>query len=350
MKKWIKMLLVLVLTLALVVSGYAIYVFTSSTRLPDRLQLDINGQAKQSLVTGKSYTIVTNNVGFGAYSASYSFFMDGGRYSRAYSKEEVIKNIHQASQQTKDADIQLFQEVDIDGTRSWHVNEAKQLSQTRKSMTRVFAQNYDSPYLFYPLNEPHGKNKSGMLTFSNFPIQSALRRSLPIDQGLSRILDLDRCYVKMVLPVHSGQSLVIYNVHLSAYSQESSTAVKQLRMLYQDMRKEKQAGHYVIAGGDFNKDLLESSAKVFGQHWKVEDNQWAKPLDKSQIPAGFKLWADDRHPSCRNASEPYSKKNMVLTVDGFIVSDNIEVEEVKTKDVGFAYSDHQPVTLTFELK
>ena len=37
-----------------------------------------------------------------------------------------------------------------------------------------------------------------------------------------------------------------------------------------------------------------------------------------------------------------------LTVDGFIVSDNV-VATSHNVDAGFSYSDHNPVTLTFEL-
>ena len=37
-----------------------------------------------------------------------------------------------------------------------------------------------------------------------------------------------------------------------------------------------------------------------------------------------------------------------VTVDGFIVSDNVSATAVNV-DAGFAYSDHNPVLLTFEL-
>ena len=37
-------------------------------------------------------------------------------------------------------------------------------------------------------------------------------------------------------------------------------------------------------------------------------------------------------------------------IDGFIVSDNIEVETLKTLDRGFVNSDHNPVYMTFTLK
>ena len=37
----------------------------------------------------------------------------------------------------------------------------------------------------------------------------------------------------------------------------------------------------------------------------------------------------------------------MLTVDGFMVSGNVEVESSKVLDIGFAYSDHNPVEMVF---
>ena len=114
--------------------------------------------------------------------------MDGGKESRARSKDAVIENVSSYAEAVAqlNPDFMLFQEVDIDGTRSYHVDERKLLlSQTlstdNTSRNYTFAQNYDSPYLFYPILEPHGKNKSGMLTVSNMKITESIRRSLPIE-------------------------------------------------------------------------------------------------------------------------------------------------------------------------
>lgn len=57
--------------------------------------------------------------------------------------------------QQVDPDFALLQEVDTDSTRSYHVDEAALLRQALPDRASVFAQNYDSPYLFWPLTEPH---------------------------------------------------------------------------------------------------------------------------------------------------------------------------------------------------
>ena len=307
----------------------------------------------------KSYRITSGNIGFGAYSDDYSFFMDGGKESRARSKDAVIENVSSYAEAVAqlNPDFMLFQEVDIDGTRSYHVDERKLLlSQTlstdNTSRNYTFAQNYDSPYLFYPILEPHGKNKSGMLTVSNMKITESIRRSLPIEDGFMKLLDLDRCYSVNRIPTENGKELVLYNLHLSAYTSDPSTADNQLRMLFEDMKEEYDAGNYIVAGGDFNKDLLGNSAEIFGRK-ELEDN-WAKPISEELIPDFMQLIApfDEKNPvpSCRNADQPYSESDFVVTVDGFLVSDNVTVEDALVLDTGFKWSDHNPVYMDFILE
>ena len=54
-------------------------------------------------------------------------------------------------------------------------------------------------------------------------------------------------------------------------------------------------------------------------------------------------------PSCRNADGPYHEGQYVLTVDGFMVTPNVAVSAAEVIDTGFAYSDHNPVKMTFTL-
>ena len=252
-------------------------------------------------------------------------------------------------------DFALFQEVDTDGTRSWHIDETAYLSDamTGCEFDEVFAQNYDSPYLFYPLIQPHGANQSGIVTLSRHPIASAARRELPVESGFMKLLDLDRCYSVSRIPTASGKELVLYNLHLSAYTSDGAIATEQLELLCADMLAEYEAGNYCVAGGDFNKDLLGNSPEIFGVA-AGENDTWAQPIPEGTIPTGLTLVApfDETAPtaSCRTASEPYSiETTFRLTVDGFLVSDNVEVVDSAVLDAGFLYSDHNPVWMDFKL-
>ncbi|MCD7755720.1 MAG: endonuclease/exonuclease/phosphatase family protein [Firmicutes bacterium] len=342
--------------LLLAVAGYVAYVFLNYHRLEDNLWLDVeNVQAdSESAKTGEEYRIVTYNVGFGAYTPDYTFFMDGGESSWAVSEESVIDTIQGAAAlvNTLEADIILLEEIDLDATRSYHVDESFLFASAFSDYCSALAIDYDSPFLFYPFTQPHGKSLSALGTYSTLTVTSSLRRSLPISEGFSKLLDLDRCYTVTRIPAENGKELVIYTVHLSAYGNSDEVREGQKKMLQEDMAQEVAAGNYVICGGDFNHDLLAAE--------DVTDVQsWAYPYPRSYLPEGMSFCLDllsqealdALAPTARNADIPYDpEESLLLTVDGFIISDNIEMVDYITVDTQFTYSDHNPVLLTFRLK
>ena len=357
--KPLNILLCLLLALILAVGGYVAYVFLSWYRVEDNQALEVRtihdyGQ-ERTLETGTQYRAVSYNIGFGAYSDDYSFFMDGGRESRARSAQAVVENVSGAvsAVQELDPDFLLLQEVDVDGTRSYHQDEWALVCSLTAYLHGTFAQNYDSPYLFWPLLEPHGANRAGQAAFSKYPIASALRRQLPIESGPMKLVDLDRCYSLQRIPLSgTDRELVLYNLHLSAYTSDGTIAEEQLELLFQDMLSEYEKGNCAVAGGDFNKDLLGNSSEIFGV--SGPDYTWAQPIPPELVPEGLSVIAplDDAAPvpSCRNADRPYGPDSYVVTVDGFIVSANVEVEEAGVWDTGFRWSDHNPVYLDFTLR
>ena len=246
-----------------------------------------------------------------------------------------------------------MQEVDIGSTRTYQLDEREPLYAALSDKCSVFAQNYDSPYLMYPLNAPHGASRSGLLTFSRAAITAAERVELPVEGGFMKLLDLDRCYSVSRIPAEGGRELVLYDLHLSAYTSDGSIATEQLELLLADMQAEYEAGNWCVAGGDFNKDLLGDSSVYFGE--ADQEYSWAQPIPESvfdgvDITLVAPLDEDDPVPSCRNADGPYHQGQYVLTVDGFLVSANVEVQESLVIETGFAYSDHEPVEMTFVLK
>ena len=380
----LRIVLIVLAVILAVVGSYVIYVFTSYHRLPDNLELTpepdplmydtmnrlpperINVEPGQ-----KTYTIMTYNIGFGAYTSDYSFFMDGGKYSWARSKDGLNQNLVDMSSAIRsyDPDFLLLQEVDEDGTRTYHVNEVNYMCALLDYFQHVYAQNFDSPFLFWPLWQPHGANKSGLLTLSSAYISSALRRSLPVSNSVTKIVDLDRCYSITRIPLGDPtplpldpaekttdpdtKELVLINVHLSAYS-TGSVREKQLEMLYGDLQKEYDKGNYVICGGDFNHNLRG------GDDDKAPS--WAQPFPMETLPDGFHFGflKDENgksdpevnidHNSCRDANEPYNPDTtFTVLADGFLVSDNIEVTYYESVDTQYTYSDHDPVLMEFRL-
>ena len=356
MKKLLEALLCVILAVVIVAAAYLAYCLIAFHRIPDNSNLGVNGQAsKQTVSAGQEYKMLSWNIGFGAYEDDYGFFMDGGTQSWAWSKERLDANLKNIAAYIKDhpADFYYIPEVDIGSTRSYKFDEREYLTEVLTGCSYTFAQNYDSPFLMYPLTQPHGKCRAGLMVFSEYTIDSAVRKSLPIESGLTKFLDLDRCFSVNRIPVDNGKELVLINFHLSAYTSDGTIATEQLHIVLDYMQEEYKKGNYCIAGGDFNKDILGDSSVYFGK--SDIEYTWAQPIpegtfDNYNVTLEAPLDKASPVPSSRNADGPYHQGQYVLTIDGFMVTDNVKVTGSKVIDTQFKYSDHNPVYMTFTLQ
>ncbi|EOL42341.1 hypothetical protein [Enterococcus phoeniculicola] len=354
MKKLMRYLLMFIIALVLVVIGYVSYVYLSYARVDDAISLPVKESVTEEIRPNHPYVITTFNIGYASYSPDYSFFMDGGRYSRGFSEEAIQNNLKGIIETTQalQPDFAFFQEVDEKATRSYGVNEVKKLTDAFDGYASVYGQNYDSSYLFYPLTEPIGKSKSGLVTLSKGKIDDSMRYSLPIETNFNKFFDLDRAFTVSNVPVSNGHHLTLINVHLSAYTKDPAIQKAQIKKLGDEMEKQYQSGNYVIVGGDYNHALLENSDAIF-QNTET-DFSWNQPFPKSELPKGFSVaekgLAKAAIPSVRNLDEPYKKgQTFISLIDGFILSDNISIQELSVVDKAFQYSDHNPVRLQFQL-
>ena len=280
--------------------------------------------------------------------------MDGGVESWAASPESVTTCVNDAADTVAalNPDFVLFQEVDFDSTRSYHINEQALLREKYAAMAEVDAVNYHSAFLMYPFSQPHGSSNSSLVTFSSVGITGAVRRSLPISTGFSKFLDLDRCYTVSRVPTENGRELVLYNVHLSAYGGSDEIRAAQMNMLFGDMLGEYRQGNYVVCGGDFNHDFTGNSTQVLNGG-EMTDFGWAQPFPIEMLPEGLtrcdNYTGEVTQPTCRNCDIPYVEGNFTIIVDGFIVSDNVTVNYLENVQTGFRYSDHNPVLMRFVL-
>lgn len=359
LKVLLKVVLSLLGLVVLLAAGYMGYVVLKYKRIPDNVALaaEFNTEfnSGENVKTNKEYSVLTNNLGFGAYSYDFDFFMDGGTRSWAMSEDDVYENLNgELNKLTSlNPDFMLLQEIDTDSTRSYHINELEFINLLLPGYSYTFAYNYyDSPFFIVPLTEPHGTMNAGLATYSKYTIKEGLRRSLTIMNSFSKFFDLDRCYSITRIPTESGKELVIFNVHLSAYGSDDSVREGQTTMLFNDMLSEYDKGNYVICGGDFNHNLL------LAEDTDAEFSSWAYPFPRSSVPEHFALAMDlfgedfknNLPMSCRDCDEPYEKGHTTeYIVDGFIVSDNITVTSYDILNTGYLYSDHEPVYMTFFL-
>ena len=356
-------IIIIFLALILVVGGYVIYLQSNYYRIEDHAVLEVENNGENVLKTGDTYSVVTYNIGFGAYGPDYSFFMDtgemkdgtktSGKYGKAMSLESVETHTEGALGviEDLDADFYLLQEVDVDADRSYHVNQKDFIKTAMAGYASVFANNFHSAYLFYPFSDPHGAVQAGLLNFSRYQISEAERRSYPVDNSfITKFTDLDRCFAQMRLPVEGGQELVLINSHMSAYDEGGTIRAQQLELLNSVMSEEYAKGNYVIVGGDFNHAMGEAVAEGFPSEQKFP--AWVAVLTEDDLADGVGIVRAENElevPTCRGADSVYTKGvNYTTVVDGFLVTDNVRAT-AENVDTDFAYSDHNPVKLQFEL-
>ena len=77
-------------------------------------------------------------------------------------------------------------------------------------------------------------------------------------------------------------------------------------------------------------------------------------LETSDFPQDWQLLQDPSVPTCRANGSVYKgadkSKFQFFCIDGFIVSPNVRLSSIKTLDLDFANSDHNPVLLTVSLQ
>ena len=349
-----KTILGIITLLIVIVLAYAAYVFIAYYRLDEHTTIEVDDRSSLKATTSQDYSIVTYNVGMGIYSQDFGFFMDGGTKGKADSIKDVNFNNEGIINylQKENPDFIMIEETAEDCTCSYHVNQLQLLKDTFAKYDVAFGQNWDSPYLAVPPLKPFGKAKTGLTTLSKYNIENAERIGLPIEDKITKIVDLDRCYTKSVVSLDKDAKLILFVIHPSAYTSDGVTAYKQIEILLNDMEQEYKNGNYVIAGGDWNRDLYGDSWKYFVD--KNPDLEWTRNFDKSALPKHFSIvdCIDDNNPipSSRNADGPYNENQSQMVIDGFIISDNVVVNEAKVIDLKFLYSDHNPVYMNFWLK
>lgn len=334
-------------------------------RIKDHQALAIKHKFSQSkeLKTGATYTASTYNVGFGAYNQDFSFFMDTGKmkdgtktqgkYGKAESNAAVLQNTNGAikTMEKVKADFMLFQEIDTNSSRSYHVNQVQKMSQQFSNYEEIFANNFHSPYLLYPLNDPHGAVQSGLLSLSKYSVDQAVRRKYPVTTNfITKFTDLDRCFTVMSIPVNNGHKLILINSHMSAYDKGGKMRVKQLKLLNSVMESEYKKGNYVIVGGDFNHTFGRKMLTHFKSQQEIPD--WVSVLSSKDLAPDIRMVHaknENTVPTCRGTDMPYQKgKTYTTVIDGFLVSKNVQATS-KNINTEFAYADHNPVKLSFKL-
>lgn len=351
-KKILKIITSILVAILILAAGYVGFMIITDYKPDEQVTLEIENNKSNTLNTTDEIKLTTFNIGYGTMDDSVDFFMDGGTMSRGVSKEKTLENMDAIIKTLKDlnSDLMFLQEVDVKATRSYKVNQLEMLQEEFKDYSSNFAINYKVPWVPIPLSNPHGNVLAGLTTLSKYDIESATRYDLPGKSSFFvQLGDLDRCMTVNRMPVDNGKELVAVNAHLSAYDEGGTVRKVQLGYIKQFLEAEYAKGNYVIIGGDWNQQIPGTNAFDFPttEQWP----SWLQDVPEELIPENF-TWAFDKTvPSDRTVEKPYTPgENLLSVIDGFLVSDNIEVISTVGTDLNFKNSDHNPVTITFKLK
>ena len=313
----------------------------------------VPGNAAEPLPAGAALRVLSWNLGYGALGDNADFFMDGGRGVYTADESRVLRNLADIRETVKSLspDLCLLQEVDTDSDRSRHIDEAAWFRAAFPGFSSAFAFNHRALFVPFPI-PPVGRVNAGLLTLSRYAVEpEAARLSLPCPFAWPiRTAQMKRCLLLTRIPVSDGKELVLVNLHLEAYD-SGEGKIAQTQKLVSVLREESEKGNYVIAGGDFNQFFTGEDQQTYA----VRDGLWRPGiLERERFGDGLSLFCDSGTPTCRSLDRPYAGADpddfQYYAIDGFILSDNIGVLSVETRDAGFVASDHNPVLLTCRLR
>lgn len=340
----------LILLFFIILCILALSYFTIREYRPKTQESVKTSKGSDSPSVGDAFTIITYNTGYGSLDRTADFFMDGGSGVQPDSEDIVLDNLQGISNTLKNetADAYFLQEVDVHSKRSFYTNQ-QEYYENALGLGSMFAYNFKCDFIPYPL-PPIGHVESGLLTLTDHVVTSATRFSLPESfRWPLKTCNLKRCMLETRIPINdSDKELVLLNFHLEAYD-SGEGKLAQSKMLADKLQQEYAKGNYVIAGGDFNQ-TLESSER----YPVLDETYWAPPdFDFDYIPDTFTIAADNTYPTCRLLNAPYTGSydtSQVYIIDGFIVSDNLQIEQTEVINTDFEHADHQPVKLTVTFK
>ncbi|MCD4698855.1 MAG: endonuclease/exonuclease/phosphatase family protein [Bacteroidales bacterium] len=318
---------------------------------PDTEEVIIpENKSKSDIGVSDTLTLLSWNIGYAGLGKEMDFFYENGKMVRpSTSQHEIyLKGISEFIEKYSNTGFIFLQEVDFKSKRSYKTNEFDLLKEILPSHNAVSAINYKSGFIPIPLQNPMGRVNSGMATFSEYQLKNTKRLVTPgKHKWPKRMFMLKRCFLISRIDAANGKNLVLINIHNSAFKDEKKLREAELEMLRSVILKEYRLGNYVVVGGDWNQNPPGMDVTNIGKY--ISKDAW--PIPEGYVPAGWNWAYDPGLPTNRDVNKPFDFTRTTTTIlDYFLASPNIEVLNVKTFDLEFEYSDHQPVLLTFKLK
>ena len=349
MKKLFQFIFKLLLFIVLIIITTFTYL-TLTDYKPKSIENVYTSNEKQ-VVTKIKFEILTWNIGYAGLGSDMDFFYDGGEKVRTTKKrtQQNIDAISQKLSEYSNVDFILLQEVDIKAKRSYYINNIDNIKNKLPEFKYFYAPNYKVKYVPIPITEPMGEVESGLVSFSKYEPYSVVRHSF--DGNFSwpkKLFMLDRCFMVSRFKLKNNKDLLIINTHNSAFD-DGTLKAKQLKQISDFVTAEYDKGNYIVLGGDWNQNPPNFNDNIEENNEDAKATFKISSISKEFLP-NWHMFYDVNIPSNRFLTQAYVKgKTKETILDMFLCSPNIDKVDIKTLDLEFKNSDHNPVLLKFEL-
>lgn len=344
----IKYVIGILIVIVLFVVLFIVYVTITDYKPDNKIIIEKNNS---SVIKKDTLSFLIWNIGYAGLGADMDFFYDGGTKIRT-TKTNTEKNIRAISNFIKNStnvDFFLLQEVDKSSKRTYYINEKSIIEKATTNINWIFCPNYKVSYVPIPLRSPLGNINSGLLIGSKKKSSLSVRYKFYSSYKWPKSLFmLDRCFLVNYFPLTNNDSLVVINTHNTAYD-NGDIRNKQVMQLKEWLISNYSSNKYFIIGGDWNQTPPNFNLNHF---CKVKKSKYfiIHRLSSKFLLPNWKCSYDISTPSNRGLDTVLWKNSQKTIIDFFVTSPNIEVLSVKTFNLGFKNSDHNPVRLTIRLK
>lgn len=348
MKKLLRVLLHIVSGMIFIFLIFLLFISITDFK-PEEQILVYSNENPDSLPSWTEYDFLIWNIGYCGLDESMDFFYDGGKQVRP-SKQNVVRNLDAVRDflaKNDTVEFILLQEVDRDSRRSFGINLFDSIDQKMDDYHSAFGINYKVPFVPLPPANPMGRVYSGLQSLSKYVPAEVVRHTFPGNYNWPMgVFMLDRCFMVSRFNLSGGHELVVVNTHNSAYD-DGSLRAGQMDYLKDFLLEEYGKGNFVVVGGDWNQSPAGFPGVFNGQ---VFDNENYTTIAESYPAEGWVWVWDGSTPTNRRVKTPYTRGETPVTlIDFYLLSPNIQAVQIKTVDLDFKNSDHQPVFLKLHL-
>ena len=334
---WLRRILVyvsLVVMLAALYAGAAIFVTLTDDGIPERREA-----APAPLPAAQApLKLMIWNIGYSGLGEESDFQMDGGEMLRPPGRKAVEKNLAgiQTVLREEAPDILLMQELAAAGFLTHNVDVLSGVKAALPGYGMVFSSDIRTRLFPGPLSMRHGLGTFLKVAAEETELVRLSEEPEPIMGFIQR-----RYHLQVTELEVEGQPWVVINVHLSAFDEGANTRMRQLREVLDLAQSYYQRGAAVVIGGDWNMRLAQTD---FAYTSAEEALFWVHDFPQETLRRGWQILIDPAVPTTRTNEQPYTAGvNYTTIIDGFVASPNVAVDEVRGIDLGFRFTDHQPV-------